>query len=129
MANELILIVEDNDKNRKLARKVLEKAGYRTREVVTGEEAITAARETPPDLILLDYLLPGIDGIETLKRIRADRSIPHMPIIAITASAMPEEMVRMGQAGFEGFMTKPVNLKVLLGTIESLLARAKAKTT
>ena len=129
MANELILIVEDNDKNRKLARKVLEKAGYRTQEVVTGEEALKAAREAPPDLILLDYLLPGIDGIETLKRIRADKSIRRMPVVAITASAMPEEMARMGQAGFDGFMTKPINLKVLLGTIESLLARAKAKAT
>ena len=129
MANELILIVEDNEKNRKLVRKVLEKIGYRTQEVETGEEAIEAVRREAPDLILMDYQLPGIDGIETFKRIRAEHSIPRMPIVAVTASAMPEDTARMRQAGFDGFETKPINVKNLMATIAALLARgAKAAT-
>lgn len=124
MSNELILIVEDNEKNRKLARKVLEKSGYRTAEVETGEEAVEAARKLSPALILMDYQLPGIDGIETFKRIRADKSIPRMPIVAVTASAMPEDNKKMGEAGFDGFETKPINVKNLLATIESLLSQA-----
>ena len=125
MANELVLIVEDNEKNRKLARKILEKKGYRTVEVETGEEAVEVARREKPAIILMDYQLPGIDGIETFKRIRADASIPRMPIVAVTASAMPEDTARMKEAGFDGFETKPINIQGLLATIESLLAAAK----
>jgi two-component system cell cycle response regulator DivK len=126
MANELILIVEDNEKNRKLLRKVLERIGYRTVEVESGEEAVEAARASQPDLVLMDYQLPGIDGIETFHRLRVDPAIKRMPIIAVTASAMPEDTERMMQAGFDGFETKPINVKNLMATIESLLARAKA---
>ena len=122
MPNELILVVEDNEKNRKLVRKVLEHVGYRTIEVESGEEAVEAARAHAPDLVLLDYQLPGIDGIETFRRIRADASIRRMPIVAVTASAMPEDMARMREAGFDGFETKPINVKKLLATVEALLA-------
>ena len=125
MANELILIVEDNEKNRKLVRKVLERLGYRTTEVETGEEAVEAARKLSPDLVLMDYQLPGIDGIEAFKRIRADPAIRRMPIVAVTASAMPEDTARMKEAGFDGFETKPINVKNLMATIEKLLAGAK----
>ena len=125
MANELILIVEDNEKNRKLVRRVLEKQGYRIVEVETGEEGVQAAHDQPPDLVLMDYQLPGIDGIETFHRIRADKAIPRMPIVAVTASAMPEDTERMRQAGFDGFETKPINVKNLLVTIENLLKAAK----
>ena len=72
MANELILIVEDNEKNRRLLRKVLQVSGYRVAEVETGRDAVVAAREQEPDLILLDYQLPDIDGIEVFRLIRAD---------------------------------------------------------
>ncbi len=122
MAGELILIVEDNEKNRKLVRKVLERKGYRTVEVETGEKAVEVAKAQSPDLILMDYQLPGIDGIETFRRIRADASIRRMPIVAVTASAMPEDMARMREAGFDGFETKPVSVKQLMATIEALLA-------
>ena len=125
MANELIMIVEDNEKNRKLLRKVLERMGYRTAEVETGEAAIETARKAPPDLVLMDYQLPGIDGIETFHRLRDDPTIPRMPIVAVTASAMPEDMQRMRCAGFDGFETKPINVKDLLATIESLLAKVQ----
>jgi two-component system cell cycle response regulator DivK len=122
MANELVLIVEDHEKNRKLLRKVLEKKGYRTVEVETGEAAVEAARQHSPDIVLMDYQLPGIDGIETFRRIRADPAIRRMPIVAVTASAMPEDTARMREAGFDGFETKPINVQGLLSTVETLLA-------
>jgi two-component system, cell cycle response regulator DivK len=125
MANELILIVEDNEKNRKLLRKVLQRLGYRTVEVETGEDAVEMARERSPDLVLMDYRLPRIDGIETFRRLRADPGIRHMPVVAVTASAMPEDSARMRRAGFDGFETKPINVKNLVATIESLLASSK----
>src|SRR5258706_13672942 len=106
MANELILIVEDNEKNRKLARKVLEKMGYRTVEVETGEAAIDAAREHSPDLVLMDYQLPGIDGIEAFKRIRTDPAIRRMPIVAVTASGLSGHTARMKEGGLDGFVTQ-----------------------
>ena len=122
MANELILIVEDNEKNRRLLRKVLQVSGYRVAEVETGRDAVVAAREQGPDLILLDYQLPDIDGIEVFRLIRADPAIKHMPIVAVTASAMPEDQKRMREAGFDGFETKPINVKDLLVTVAKFLA-------
>ena len=122
MANELILIVEDNEKNRRLLRKVLQVSGYRVAEVETGRDAVVAAREQEPDLILLDYQLPDIDGIEVFRLIRADPAIKRMPIVAVTASAMPEDQRRMREAGFDGFETKPINVKDLLVTVAKFLA-------
>ena len=122
MANELILIVEDNEKNRRLLRKVLQVSGYRVAEVETGRDAVVAAREQVPDLILLDYQLPDIDGIEVFRLIRADSAIRRMPIVAVTASAMPEDQKRMREAGFDGFETKPINVKDLLVTVAKFLA-------
>ena len=122
MANELILIVEDNEKNRRLLRKVLQVSGYRVAEVETGRDAVVAAREQVPDLILLDYQLPDIDGIEVFRLIRADPAIRRMPIVAVTASAMPEDQRRMREAGFDGFETKPINVKDLLVTVAKFLA-------
>lgn len=122
MANELILIVEDNEKNRRLLRKVLQVSGYRVAEVETGRDAVVAAREQRPDLILLDYQLPDIDGIEVFRLIRADPAIKRMPIVAVTASAMPEDQKRMREAGFDGFETKPINVKDLLVTVAKFLA-------
>ena len=122
MANELILIVEDNEKNRRLLRKVLQVSGYRVAEVETGRDAVVAAREQEPDLILLDYQLPDIDGIEVFRLIRADPAIRRMPIVAVTASAMPEDQKRMREAGFDGFETKPINVKDLLVTVAKFLA-------
>ena len=122
MANELILIVEDNEKNRRLLRKVLQVSGYRVAEVETGRDAVVAAREQGPDLILLDYQLPDIDGIEVFRLIRADPAIRRMPIVAVTASAMPEDQKRMREAGFDGFETKPINVKDLLVTVAKVLS-------
>ena len=121
MANELILIVEDNEKNRRLLRKVLQVSGYRVVDVETGNAGVAAAREHAPDLILMDYQLPDIDGIEAFRQIRADPDTPRMPIIAVTASAMPEDQRRMREAGFDGFESKPINVKELLATVARFL--------
>jgi len=127
MANELILIVEDNEKNRKLARDVLQFKGYRTIEAETGEVGVALAIEQKPDLILMDYQLPGIDGIEAFRRIRADASTAHIPIVAVTASAMPEEAKKMKDAGFDGFQTKPLNVKEFVQAVANVFAGKAAK--
>jgi two-component system cell cycle response regulator DivK len=91
MANELILIVEDNDKNRKLVRDVLHFKGYRLAEAETGEEGVRLARELHPDLILMDIQLPGINGVTALRQLRADPATRAIPAIAVTASAMTQD--------------------------------------
>jgi len=127
MANELILIVEDNEKNRKLLRDVLQFKGYRTIEAEMGEDGVTLAAEHKPDLILMDYQLPGIDGIEAFRRIRNAPGTAHIPIVAVTASAMPEEARKMKEAGFDGFLTKPIYVKQFLQAVVDLFSRKAAK--
>jgi two-component system cell cycle response regulator DivK len=127
MANELILIVEDNERNRKLARDVLQFKGYRTIEAETGEDGVTLATQHKPDLILMDYQLPGIDGIEAFRRIRSDASTAHIPMIAVTASAMPEEATKMKDAGFDGFQTKPINVKEFVQAVTDVLSAKAAR--
>jgi two-component system cell cycle response regulator DivK len=123
MANELILIVEDNEKNRKLARDVLQFKGYRTLEAETGEDGVKLATEQKPDLILMDYQLPGIDGIEAFRQIRSAAATAHIPIVAVTASAMPEDARKMSEAGFDGFQTKPINIKEFTLTIANIFTK------
>ena len=116
-----ILIVEDNEKNMKLARDVLQAKGYATLEAVTGEEGVRAAIENKPDLVLMDIHLPGIDGIEALRQVRADPGCAAIPIIAFTASVMQADRSEIQAAGFDGFLGKPINLKEFLETIKRLL--------
>jgi two-component system cell cycle response regulator DivK len=111
MANELILIVEDNEKNLKLARDVLRFHGYRIVEATDGESAITASVEHLPALILMDIQLPGIDGIVAMKRIRDDPRTRHIPTVALTASVMTGDRERFNEAGFDGFIAKPIEVK------------------
>jgi two-component system cell cycle response regulator DivK len=111
MANELILIVEDNEKNLKLARDVLRFHGYRTVEAVDGESAVTMSVEHLPALILMDIQLPGIDGIVAMKQIRADPRTKHIPTVALTASVMSGDRERFDEAGFDGFIAKPIEVK------------------
>ena len=127
MANELILVVEDNEKNRKLVRDVLRFKGYRTVEAVTGEDGVALAAEHKPDLILMDYQLPGIDGIEAFRRIRNAPATAHIPIVAVTASAMPEEAKKMKEAGFDGFQTKPINVKEFLQAVAAVISGKTAE--
>ena len=111
MANELILIVEDNEKNLKLARDVLRFHGYRTVEATDGESAIAMSLEHLPALILMDIQLPGIDGIAAMTRIRADERTKHIPTVALTASVMSGDRERFDEAGFDGFIAKPIEVK------------------
>ncbi len=125
MANELILIVEDNEKNRKLARDVLQVKGYQTIESETAEEGLKLVEEQAPALILMDIQLPGMDGITAMKRLKADPHTAKIPIIAITASAMTNNRTAMLAEGFDGYQTKPITLKDFLSEIERVLAAHK----
>jgi two-component system cell cycle response regulator DivK len=127
MANELILIVEDNEKTRKLLRDVLQFKGYRTIEAEMGEDGVNLAMQHKPDLILMDYQLPGIDGIEAFRRIRNSPDTAHIPIVAVTASAMPEDAKKMKTAGFDGFLTKPINVKGFVQFVADVFSAKAAK--
>ncbi len=109
-AGRLILIVEDNDKNMKLARDVLQFHGFRTVEATRGEDGIVMAREHFPDLILMDIALPGIDGVAATKQLKADESTASIPIVALTASVMQADRKRFGEAGFAGMIVKPIDV-------------------
>ena len=125
MANELVLIIEDNEKNRKLARDVLQFHGYQILETETAEEGIKLARERHPDLILMDFHLPGMNGIEALGHLRADASTKDIPVIAVTASAMTEDRKRIIAAGFDSLQTKPIHVKEFVQVVRETLARHK----
>lgn len=121
MSGEVILIVEDNEKNRILARDMLESRGYETLETTTGEEGIRLAREHQPALVLLDIHLPGIDGIETFRRLRADPATAAIPVIAVTASAMPDDQAHIEEVGFDRYLSKPINIKVFLEAVKEVI--------
>ena len=123
MAGELILIVEDNEKNRKLVRDVLAFKGYRLAEAETGEEGVRLARELRPALILMDIQLPGISGIEALAQIRADESTRGIPVLAVTASAMSTDRSKIIAAGFDGYQSKPIHVKAFLEAVQAVLTR------
>jgi two-component system cell cycle response regulator DivK len=127
MANELILIVEDNEKNRKLVRDVLQVKGYATIESETAEEGIKLALDKSPALILMDIQLPGIDGIAALKQLRADPRTKNILVIAITASAMTHNRQTMLAEGFDGYQTKPIGVKDFLGEVERVLKAVRSK--
>jgi two-component system, cell cycle response regulator DivK len=123
MAGELILVVEDNDKNRKLVRDVLTYKGYDVIEAETGEEGVRLAKARQPRLILMDIQLPGIDGIEALRQIRADEATRGTPIIAVTASALDRDRQKIMAAGFDGYQAKPLNVKAFMAAIEAVFGR------
>ena len=127
MAGELILIVEDNEMNRKLARDVLRFKGYRTVETVSAEEGLKVAREQHPALILMDFHLPGMNGIQALEVLRADPTIATIPVIAVTASAMTEDRARIVQAGFDGLQTKPISVMEFIAAVQACLAKHATK--
>ncbi|MBK7331420.1 MAG: response regulator [Betaproteobacteria bacterium] len=119
---DTILIVEDNEKNMKLVRDVLQVKGYATLEAVTGEDGVRLAKERLPALVLMDIQLPGISGIEALKRLRADPATAAIPVIAVTASVMVSDRRNITDAGFDGYVGKPLNLKEFLAAVASALA-------
>jgi len=117
----LILIVEDNEKNMKLVRDVLQAKGYATIEAGTGEDGVRLAGERKPDLVLMDIQLPGISGIEALRQLRASRETAGIPAIAVTASVMQQDRKQITEAGFDAYIGKPINLKEFLETVRTVL--------
>ena len=117
MTGERILVVEDNEKNMKLFRDVLVATGYRTLEATTGGEAVDMASEHTPDLVLMDIQLPDLDGVEALRRLRADPRTATIPIVALTAQAMRGDRERFLASGFDGYVSKPVNVRDLIETV------------
>jgi two-component system cell cycle response regulator DivK len=107
----VVLLVEDNEKNLKLARDVLEFSGFVVRVATTGEDAVSQAMASTPDLILMDLQLPGIDGHEALSRLRGDPVTSEIPVVALTAFAMREDRERALREGFDGYLEKPIDVR------------------
>ena len=118
MPGEQVLVVEDNEKSMKLFRDVLQVTGYSTLEARTGEEAIALAVEHAPALVLMDVQLPGMDGVAALTRLRADERTASIPVLALTAQAMYGAREGFLKAGFDGYLSKPVDLVEFLRTVE-----------
>ena len=121
-----ILIVEDNEKNMKLVRDILRHKGYQTIEAQTGGDGVRLACERRPDLILMDIQLPDIDGIEALRRIRADAALDAVPVVAVSASVMPDDKQKIVTSGFDAFVSKPINLKQFVETVERFVNDGRA---
>lgn len=118
-----VLVVEDNALNLKLVRDVLGHAGYRVLEAGDAERGLELARDGAPDLILMDVQLPGIDGVEALRRLRADAATASIPVVALTALAMKEDRERFLSAGFDGYLEKPVSVPDLAAQLAAFLER------
>jgi two-component system cell cycle response regulator DivK len=121
MPMSLILIVEDNEKNMKLVRDVLQVKGYATIEAGTAEDGIRLATERKPDLVLMDIQLPGMNGIDALGVLRGDAATAGIPVIAVTASVMQQDRKQITEAGFDAYIGKPINLKEFLQSVREML--------
>ena len=117
----VILVVEDNEKNLKLVRDVLEYAGYDVRVARTAEEGITLAVSDPPHLVLMDLQLPGMDGMEALRRLRENPRTADIPVVAVTAQAMKQDRERVLDAGFNGYVEKPISVRAFPDQVRSFL--------
>jgi two-component system cell cycle response regulator DivK len=117
MAGDRVLVVEDNEKNMKLFRDVLEATGYAPLEAGSGEEALTLAADHRPTLVLMDIQLPDMDGVEALRRLREDERTRGIPVLALTAQAMQGDRERFLDAGFDGYLSKPVDVPELMATV------------
>lgn len=115
-----ILIVDDNDTNRKLCRAILEQSGYQTREAANGREGLQIVREELPDLILMDVQMPVMDGVETLKRLRADPATRSVPVVALTSYAMKGDRERLLAEGFSEYVVKPIDIDRFLEVVRRL---------
>ncbi len=119
-----ILIVEDNENNMMLVRDVLQFRGYTVIEATTGHDGIRLAGEKQPHLILMDIQLPDVDGITALKQIRGNTATEGIPVLAVSASVMPEERQKIAASGFNAYITKPLNMKIFLETVERFVGKA-----
>jgi CheY-like chemotaxis protein len=122
MSGHRILVVEDNPLNLKLVRDVLTAYGYEIVEAQTGEDGVSLAADCAPDLVLMDLQLPGIDGYEALRRIRQDPRTGAVPVVALTAFAMREDRERTADAGFDGYLSKPISVRELPTQVDDFLS-------
>ena len=120
----VVLIVEDNPRNLKLVRDLLEHSGYRTLEATTAEDGLALARARRPDLVLMDVQLPGIDGVQALARLRADPATNGLTVVAVTAFAMKDDRARFAAAGFDGYLEKPISVRAFPGQIAEMLKQS-----
>jgi len=116
-----ILVVEDNTKNMKLVRDVLEHAGHDVVEATTGEDGVRIALEQTPDLVLMDLQLPGIDGAEALRLLRCQEHTRAVPVVAVTAFAMADDRDRAYADGFDGYVEKPISVRELPEQVRDFL--------
>jgi len=121
MAANRILVIEDHEENRRLLRDLLTSFGYELSEAVTGEDGLVAAEANPPDLILMDIQLPGIDGYEVTRRIKANPALRYIPVIAVTSYALSGDDVKALEAGCDAYVTKPFDPAELLDKIRGYL--------
>jgi CheY-like chemotaxis protein len=124
----VILVVEDNERNLKLLRDVLEYAGYEVRAARTAEDGLDLAASEPPDLVLMDLQLPGIDGMEALRRLRESPQTADIPVVAVTAQAMKHDRERALEAGFDGYVEKPISVREFPGQVRRFLSGEKGGT-
>ena len=124
----VILVVEDNERNLKLLRDVLEYAGFDVRAARTAEDGISLAVSEPPDLVLMDLQLPGIDGLEALRRLRASPRTAGIPVVAVTAQAMKHDRERALEAGFNGYIEKPISVRAFPDQVRSFLSDGQVGT-
>ncbi|MGK6308265.1 response regulator [Variovorax sp. DT-64] len=122
-----VLIIEDNEKNMKLVRDILRHEGYATLEAATGREGLRLAREAPPDLVLMDIQLPDIDGIAVLREIRRDAALDAVPVLAVSASVMPDEQQKVVSSGFDAFITKPIQLQQFRETVQRMMKEGRLR--
>jgi two-component system, cell cycle response regulator DivK len=122
MSAHRILVVEDHPLNLKLVRDVLEAAGFEVDAATSGEEGVRLAADRPPDLVLMDLQLPGIDGVEAMRRMRSQPVALTVPIVAVTALAMAEDQAAVTRAGFDGYIEKPISVRALVGQVRHLLS-------
>jgi two-component system cell cycle response regulator DivK len=123
---DLVLLVEDNEKNMKLARDLLRFHGFDTIEATSAEDGIALARERQPRLVLMDIQLPGMDGVTALGHLRADAATAAIPVVAMTASVMKEDRERFDKAGFDGFLMKPIDVRAFPQQVRDAIARGRA---
>jgi two-component system cell cycle response regulator DivK len=122
MANERILIIEDDRKNMKLARDLLQLRGYSITEATTAEEGLALAARDAPDLVLMDIQLPGMSGIQALALLRAEEPLRQVPVVAFTASVMTQDRHLILKAGFDAMVFKPISIREFCNTIATALA-------
>jgi CheY-like chemotaxis protein len=123
MTGPVVLVVEDNERNRKLVRDVLSHAGFSVIEATTAEDGVALAGERSPDLVLMDLQLPGMDGLAALQQLRADPRTKCIPVVAVTAYAMKDDRERVLSAGFDGYLEKPISVRTFPGQVRAFLGQ------